>query len=137
MFYLVRFTERNPEGRTFGEQHNGSVARLPFSFAQVMWITQVLNERAIAGNGRLHLLKAHPQSVPCLAQTGNMLRKLALDLLDLPFECRDSLVCLSDELLDRLQKQLAQLPFILVELLHQLLVFTAIACFSQQVILDD
>ena len=137
MFYLVRFTERNPEGRTFGEQHNGSVARLPFSFAQVMPVTQVLNERAIVGNGRLHLLEAHTQSVPCLAQTGNMLRKLALDLLDLPFERLDSLVCLSGELLGRLQKQLAQLPFIQVELLHQLLVFTSLACFSQQAIFDD
>src|SRR5580704_16667789 len=99
---LVRFTERNPEGRTFGEQHHGSVELLPFSFAQIMWVPQVLNERAIVGNGRLHLLGAHTQSVPCLAQTGNMLRKLALDLLDLPFECLDSLVCLSRELLGRL-----------------------------------
>ena len=137
MFYLVGFTERNPEGRTFGEQHNGSVARLPFSFTQVIWIPQVLNERAIGGNGRLHLLEAHTQSAPCLAQTGHMLRKLALDLLDLPFECLDSLVCLNRELLGRLQKQLAQLAFIQVELLHQLLVFTAIACFSQQAIFDD
>src|SRR6202158_5833306 len=137
MFYLVRFTERNPKGRTFRGQDNGSVALLPFTFTQVMWVPQVLNERIIVGNGRLHLLEAHTKSVPCLAQTGNMLRKLALDLLDLPFECLDSLVCLSDELLDRLQKQLAQLSFILVELLHQLLVFTAIACFSQRVIFDD
>src|SRR5271166_1646469 len=100
MFYLVRFTERNPEGRTFGEQHNGSVALLPSFFAQV---PQVPNERAIVGNGRLHLLEAHTQSVPCLAKTGNMLSKLALDLLDLPFECLDSLVCLSGQLLGRLQ----------------------------------
>src|SRR5271166_5113694 len=99
MFYLLRFTERDPEGRTFGEQHDGSVARLPFSFAQVIRITQVLDERAIVGNGRLHLLEAHTQSVPCLAQTGNMLRKLVLDLLDLPFECLNSLVCLSGEFL--------------------------------------
>jgi hypothetical protein len=34
---------------------------------------------------------------------------LALNLLDLPFECLDSLVCLIGELLGRLQKQLAQL----------------------------
>src|ERR1700720_2429169 len=129
MFYLVRFTERNPYGRTSGEQHNGSVTRLPFSFAQVMWVPQVFNERAIIGNGRLHLLEAHTQSVPYLAQTGNMLRKLALDLLDLPFKCLDSLVCLSQELLGRLQKQLAQLAFIQVELLHHLLVFTSLACF--------
>jgi hypothetical protein len=125
MFYLVRFTERNPEGRTLREQHNGSIAWFPFSFAQVMWIPQVLNERAIVGNGRLHLLEAHTQSVPCLAQTGNMLRKLALDLLYLPFECLDSLVCLIGELLGRLQKQLPKLAFIQVELLHQLLVFTS------------
>src|SRR5271169_6195822 len=101
MFYLVRSTERNPEGSTFGEQHDSSVARLGFSFAQVIPITQVLNERAIIGNGRLHLLEAHTQSVPCPAQTGNMLRKLALDILHLPFECLDSLVCLSGELLGR------------------------------------
>ena len=137
MFYLVRFTERNPEGRTFREQHNGSVARLRFSFAQVMRVTQVLNERAIVRNGRLYLLEAHIQSMPCLAQTGNMLRQLALNLLDLPFECLDSLVCISGELLGRLQKQLAQLTFIQVELLHQLLVFTSMACFSQQAIFDD
>src|SRR6202158_4153501 len=101
MFYLLRFTERNPEGRILRKQHNGSVAPLPLSFAQVMWITQVLNERAVVGNGRLHLLEAHTQSVPCLAQNGHMLRKLALDLLYLPFECLDSLVCLSGELLGR------------------------------------
>ena len=136
MFYLVRLTERNPEGRTFGEQHNGSVALLKFSSAQVMPVTQVLNERAIVGNGRLHLLKAHTQSVPCLTQTDHMLRKLALDLLYLPFECLDSLVCLSRELLG-LQKQLAQLAFIQVELLHRVLVFTSLACFSQQAIFDD
>src|ERR1700732_3131994 len=117
MFYLVRLTERNPKGRTFRGQDNGSVALLPFTFTQVMWVPQVLNERIIVGNGRLHLLKGHTQSVPCLAQTGNMLRKLALDLLDLLFECLDSLVCLSGELLGRLQKQLAQLPFIQVALL--------------------
>src|SRR5271165_3648391 len=137
MFYLVRFTERNPEGRTFREQHNGSVARLQSAFAQVMWIPQVLNERAIVRNSRLHLLESHPQSVPCLAQTGHMLRKLALDLLNLPFECLGSLVYFSGELLGRLQKQLAQLTFIQVELLHQLLVFTSMACFSQQAIFDD
>jgi hypothetical protein len=34
---------------------------------------------------------------------------LALDLLDIPFECLDSLVFLSGELLDRLQIELAQL----------------------------
>ena len=110
-------------GAHLGEQHNGSVVRLRFSFAQVMRITQVLNERAIVSNGRLYLLEAHIQSMPCLAQTGNMLRQLALNLLDLPFECHDSLVCLSGELLGRLQKQLAQLAFIQVELLHQLQVF--------------
>src|SRR5271169_4353824 len=137
MFYLMRFTERNPERRTFGEQHNGSVAQLPFSFAPVMPITQVFNESAIFGNGHLHLLEAHTQSVPCLAQTRNMLRELALNLLYLPFECLDSLVCLSRELLGRLQKQLAQFAFIQIELLHQLLVFTGIACFSQQAIFDD
>ena len=138
MFYLVRFTERNPKGgRTFRGQDNGSVALLPFTFTQVMWVPQVLNERIIVGNGRLHLLEAHTQSVPCLAQTGNMLRKLALDLLYLPFECLDSLVCLSGELLGRLQKQLAQLPFIQVELLHQLLVFTSLACFSHQAVFDN
>src|SRR5271166_449368 len=108
MFYLVRFTERNPKGRTFREQHNGSVARLPLLFPKVAPVTEILNQRAIVGNGRLHLLKAHTQSVPCLTQTGNMLRKLALEPLDLPFECLDSLVCLSGELLGRLQKQLAQ-----------------------------
>jgi hypothetical protein len=48
--------------------------------------------------------------VPCLAQTGNVLRKLALDLLALPFERLDSLVCLRGELLGQLQKQLPQLP---------------------------
>ncbi len=102
-----------------------------------MWVSQVFNEGAIVGNGRLHLLEAHTQSVPCLAQTGNMLRKLALDLLDIPFECLDSLVCLSGELLGRLQIELAELAFIQVELLHQLLVFTSMACFSQQTIFDD
>jgi hypothetical protein len=49
-------------------------------------VPQVLNECAIVGNGRLDLLEAHTQSMPCLPQTGNMLRKLALDLLYLPFE---------------------------------------------------
>ena len=49
-----------------------------------------------------------------------------------PFECLDSLVCLSRKLLGRLQKQLAQLAFIQVELFHQLLVFREITCFSQQ-----
>ena len=111
MFHLVRFTERNPEGRTFGEQHNGSVTRLPFSFAQVMPVSQVFNERAIVGNGRLHLLKAHTQSVPYLAQTGNMLCKLALDLLDLPFECLDSLVCLIGEFLGRLPEAARRVGF--------------------------
>src|SRR5271165_4642851 len=96
---LVRITERNPEGRTFGEKHHGSVELLPFSFAQIMWVPQVLNERAIVGNGRLHLLEAHTQRVACLVQTGNMPRKLALDLLDLPFECLDSLVRRIGELL--------------------------------------
>ena len=102
-----------------------------------MSVPQVLNEHAIVGNGRLHLLEAHTQSVPCLTQTGNMLRKLSLYRLDLPFECPDSLVCLSGKLLGRLQKQLAQLAFIQVELLQQLLVFTSLACFSQQAIFDD
>src|SRR5258708_7727439 len=110
MFYLVRFTELNPEGCAFGEQHNGSVAGLPFSF--VIWVPKVLNERAIVRNGRLHLLEADTQSVPCVAQTGNMLRKLALYLLDLPFERLDALVCLNGELLGRLQKKLSQLVFI-------------------------
>src|ERR1700693_2053246 len=119
MCYLLRFSERNPEGRTFREQHNGSIAQLPFTFTQVMWIPQVLNERAIIGNGRLHLLEAHTQSVPCPAQTGNMLPKLALDILDLSFECLDSLVCLSGELLGRFQKEQSQLPFIQVEMLDQ------------------
>src|ERR1700693_1257556 len=137
MCYLLRFSERNPEGRTFREQHNGSIAQLPFAFTQVMWVPQVLNERIIVGNGRLHLLEAHTQSVPCLAQTGNMLRKLALDLLYLPFECLDSLVCLSGELLGRLQKQLTQLALIQVELLHQLLVLSSLACLGQQAIFDD
>src|SRR5271165_5382404 len=129
MFYLVRFTERNPEGRTFREQHNGSVARLQSAFAQVMWIPQVLNERAIVRNSRLHLLESHPQSVPCLAQTGHMLRKLALDLLNLPFECLDSVPCLSGELLHRLQIELVQLPFIESELLQRLLLLTSLVCF--------
>src|ERR1700737_829736 len=137
MFYLVRFTERNPKGRTFRGQDNGSVALLPFTFTQVMWVPQVLNEGIMVGNARLHLLEAHTQSVPCLAQTGHMLRKLALDLLDLRFECPDSLVCRDGELSGRLQKQLAQLPFIQVKSLHPLLVFTSLACFSQQAIFDD
>ena len=75
--------------------------------------------------------------MPCLAQTGNMLRKLALDLLDVSFECLDSLFCLSGELLCRLQEQLAQLPFNQVKSLHQPLVLTATACFSQEAIFDD
>jgi hypothetical protein len=66
-----------------------------------------------------------------------MLRKLALDLLYLPFECLNSLVCLSGELLGRLLKQLAQLPLIQVELLHQLLVSTSLTFFSQQAIFYD
>src|ERR1700730_4699815 len=132
MFYILRFTKRNPEGLTLREQHNGSVALLPLVFPQVMPVTQVFNERAIVGNGRLHLLEAHTQSVPCLTQTRNMLRKLALDLFYLRFECLDSLVCPSGELLGRLQKQLGPLPFIQVELFHQLLVFTSLVCFSQQ-----
>src|SRR5208282_151206 len=89
MFYLGRFTEWNPERRTFGEQHNGSVALLSLVFLQVMPVPQVLNERTIVGNGSLHLLEAHTQSVACLPEAGNMLRKLALDLLNLPFECLD------------------------------------------------
>src|SRR5580692_2921439 len=137
MFYLARFTERNPERRTFGEQQNGSVALFPFFFAQVMPIPQVLNKRAIAGNYRLHLLEAHTQSVPCAPETRNTLRKLALDLLYLPFESLDSLLCLSGKLLERLQKQLAQLSLIQVELLHQLLVFASLGRFSQQAIFDD
>src|SRR5208282_5911923 len=99
MLYLFRFTKRNPKGRTFREQHNGSVARLPLLFPEVAPVTQILNQHAIIGNGRLHLLEAHAQSVPCLTQTRNMLRKLALSLFDLSFECLDSLVCLSGELL--------------------------------------
>jgi len=102
-----------------------------------MPIAQVFNECAIVWNGRLHLLEAHTQSVPCLAQTGDMLRKLALDLLDLPFECLDSLVCFSGKLLGRLQIELAQLAFIQVELVHQIPVFTSLACVSQQAIFDD
>src|SRR6266436_8104011 len=89
MFYLVRFTEGNPEGRIFRKQHNCSVAPLPFSFAKIIWIKKVLNERTVVGNSRLHLLEAHTQSLPRVGQTGNMLRKLALDLLDLLFECLD------------------------------------------------
>src|ERR1700730_10865382 len=127
MFYLVRFTKRNPKGCTFRQQHNGPVTPLPFSFAQVTWVTQVLNERAIVRNGRLHLLNAYTQSVPCLTQTSNMLCKFALDLLDITFERLDSLACLSGEPLGRLQQQLAQLAFIQVELLHQLLVFAFLA----------
>src|SRR5271165_608396 len=137
MFYLVRFTERNPQGRALREQYDGSIVLLPFSFTQIMSIAQVFNERVIVRNGRLHLLEAYTQSVPCLAQTGDMLRKLALDLLDLPFEYLDSPGCLSGQLLGRLQVELAQLPFIQVELLHQLLVFTSLACLSQQAIFDD
>src|ERR1700693_2372038 len=98
MFYLVRFTQRNPKRRTIREQHNGSVAPLPLVFSQVVRVTQVLNERTIVGNGRLHLLDAHTQSVPCLSQTGNMLGKLSLNLFYFCFECLDSLVCLSGEL---------------------------------------
>ena len=131
MFYLVRFTERNPERRTFREQHNGSVARLRFSFAQVIPIVQVLNERAIVGNGRLHLLEAHTQSVPCVTETGNISRKLALNVLYLLFECLDSLGCFSGKLLGRLQIELAKLPFIQVKLLHELLAFTATACLGR------
>src|SRR5580704_16544629 len=77
------------------------------------------------------------QCVQCLTQTGHMLRELALDPLYLPFERLDSLVCLSGELLGRLQKQLAQLPFIQVELLHQFLVFTSLACCSHQAVFDN
>ena len=128
MFDLVRFTERNPEGRAFGEQHYGSVARLPFSSAQVMWVPHILNERPIFGNSRLQLLETHTQSVPCLTETGNLSRQLSLNLLYLLFECLDSLVCLSGKLLGRLQIELAKLPFIQVKLLHQLLAFTATAC---------
>jgi hypothetical protein len=47
------------------------------------------------------------------------------------------LAYLSGGLLGWLQKQLSQLPFIQVKLLHQLLVFTAPVCFSQQAIFDD
>ena len=65
--------------------------------------------------------------MPCLAQTRHMLRKLALDRLYLGFESLDSLACLSGKLLVRLQKQLTQLPFVHVELLHQLLGFTSLA----------
>src|SRR5271157_6026558 len=99
MFYLGRFTERNPERSAFGEQHNGSVVLLPFFFAQVICIPQVLNKRGIAGNCPLHLLEAHTQSVPCAPDTRNTLRKLALDPLYLPFERLDSLVCLSGKFL--------------------------------------
>jgi hypothetical protein len=105
---------------------------LPFFFAQVMWVTQVLNERTIVGNGRLHLFEAQTQGVPYLTQTGHMLRKLALNLLDLPFECLDSLVCLNRKLLGRLQKQLAQLAFIQVELFYQLLVFREITSLANR-----
>jgi hypothetical protein len=72
-----------------------------------------------------------------VTKTDHMLRMLALHLLDLHFECLHSLVCLSGELLGRLQKQLAQFAFIQVELVHQLLVFTSLACLSQQAIFDD
>jgi hypothetical protein len=47
-------------------------------------------------------------------------RKLALDLLDIPFECFDSLVCLDGELFSRLQKQLAKLLLVQVELLYRI-----------------
>ena len=43
----------------------------------------------------------------------------------------------SGAVLGGLQKKLAQLPFIRVELLRQLLVFTTISCFSQQAIFDN
>jgi hypothetical protein len=66
-----------------------------------------------------------------------MPRKPTLDLFDLPFECLDSLVRFTGDLLDRLQKQLSQLAFIQVKLLHQILVLTSLACFSQQSIFDD
>ena len=75
--------------------------------------------------------------MPRLAKTGHMLRKLALYLLDLPFEFLDSPGCLRGKLLGRLQKQLAQLSFIQIELLHQLLVLTSLACSSQQAIFND
>src|SRR5271155_1423183 len=84
---------------------NGSVAPLPLGFPQILPVSQVFNQRAIVGNGRLHLLETNSQRTPYLAQTGNMLLKLALDLLDL----LDSLVSLSRRLLGRLQKQLAAL----------------------------
>jgi hypothetical protein len=89
------------------------------------------------GDGLLHLLDAHAQSVPCLAQTGHVLRKLALELLDLLFQRLDSLVCLSGDFLDRLQKQLAQLSFIQVQFFHQLLVLASLGCLSQQTIFGD
>src|ERR1700746_2920105 len=130
MLYLVRFAERNPKGRTLREQHNGSVAFLSLVFLEVVPVSQILNERTIVGNGSLHLLEAHTQSVAGLPQTGNVLRKLALDLLNLLVERVDLLVGLSGKFLGRLQKQLTQLAFIQVKLLYQLLVFASLACFS-------
>src|SRR5271165_6034534 len=102
MFYLLRFTKRNPDGCASREQHNSSAARLRFSFAQVMSVPHILNKRTVFGNSRLHLLEAHTQSVPCVTETGNMSRKLALNVLYLLFECVDSLGCFSGKLLGRL-----------------------------------
>src|SRR5260370_24278855 len=137
MFDLVRFTERNPEGRASREQHNSSVALLRFPCTQVMSVLHILNKRTVFGNSRSHLREAHTQSVPCVTETGNVSRKLALNLFYLPFECLDSLVCLSGELLGRLQIELAEVPFIQVKLLHQLLAFTATPCFSHRPIFDS
>ena len=39
--------------------------------------------------------------------------------------------------MDRLQKQLAQLSFVQVELFYQLLFFTSLACLCQQAIFND
>ena len=66
-----------------------------------------------------------------------MLRKLALNSLDLLFERIDSLVCFGRELLSRLQKQLAQLPFVHIELFQPFLVVTSLTRLSQQPIFDD
>ena len=66
-----------------------------------------------------------------------MLRKLALYSLDLLFERLDSLACFSREPLSRLQKQLAQLPFVHIELFHSFLVFASLTRFSQQPIFNN
>src|SRR5262252_8506168 len=79
----------------------------------------------------------HTESAPCLTQTGNMLRKFALYFLDLLFERLDSLAYFGRELLRRLQKQLAQLSLVWIELLYPFLVFTSLTRFSQQAIFNN